>query len=195
MLFRSIHRGDVFTTAATLGPIGISGYVLVISNEHYNGIAGMPEEFDGELDSTVRNVKNLLLNEYNSGVVVFEHGPRIGEHSGGTCIDHTHLHFVPTNINLVKILSDLFDFVFSSQSKFSSYNDLREILRRNESSYLFIEDQKNRRFILETAISLPSQFLRRVIAFGEGRDDWDYAVYPERDLMYETVKRLRRNIE
>ena len=129
-----LYRTDNFSVTPALGQIGIEGYLLVCSNEHYIGIGDMADEFDIELEEVLAKTKNVIKNNYSVPLVVFEHGPRCGSNTGGSCIDHAHLHIVPTR-------ADLLNFMKEDGLKLealASFSKLREIYQKGEFSYLFI---------------------------------------------------------
>jgi hypothetical protein len=116
----------------------------------------------------------------------FEHGssPRM---IGSACITHAHLHAVPLAVDLMKSFErDGFD-----------VSDLRaeEELDKSWRSvpYFMVEDQHGKAVIATPATPPPSQYLRRELgrAVGIVDPEWDWDVVVRRDLLRETVTRLR----
>jgi diadenosine tetraphosphate (Ap4A) HIT family hydrolase len=161
---RVIGRTDNFSVITALGPIGVEGYLLICSNEHHIGVGGMPSEFDEELGGILDRTRRLLADSYRSSVIVFEHGPRLGCSTGGSCLDHAHLHVLPTNANLVNFVQE----EGLRLEKANGFGRLREIYDEGNGSYLMIE-QGHERFVA-LVDNLPSQYLRRAIAVVEERD-------------------------
>lgn len=183
---RIVGRTNNFSVITALGPIGIEGYVLLCTNEHYDGVGGMPAEFEEELEVLLGRTKNVLRYAYDSPIAVFEHGPRLGRHRGGSCIGHAHLHVLPTKANLVNFVEE----GGFKMEEIKGFSMPREIYRQGDFSYLFLE-QNGKRHVCAVG-NLPSQYLRRAIAIGEGREErWDWAAYPDYEVMEKTFNRLR----
>ncbi len=188
--YRVLHEGNNFIVTPALGQLGIEGYLLICSKEHFVGICGMPANLDSELEIILDKTRQIISEHYTSNILVFEHGPRLGCYKGGGCLEHAHLHVVPTGVDVAGFLRDK-DFVLEEVSDFSR---LRNIHSEKKSSYLFLETQVRRRFVCEVDV-LPSQYLRRVIANLEVRDNWDWRTYPDYDSFYATLKKLRGKFE
>lgn len=182
-----IFETENFAVTPALGQMGIDGYLLICTKEHYIGICGMPPSLDEEFDELIAKTRKLIEENYSKEIVAFEHGPKLGCHKGGGCLDHAHLHVVPTKVDLLGYLNSFFTPV-----KIGDYSRLRDIQSKNESSYLFIETQGQSRYVFEVKdVALPSQYLRQMIAKEEGRKNWDWRQYPDWDTFYRTLKKLR----
>ena len=90
-----IHETNNYFVCPTLGSMGIRGYLLVISKEHFEGSGDIPQSLHEELDDIVNYSKARVKEVYGKESTVFEHGPKVGYCSGGGCLDHAHLHVVP----------------------------------------------------------------------------------------------------
>lgn len=184
---RILHRTSNFFVTPALGQIGIEGYLLICANEHFRGIGDMPATLDSELEALVDKARSVIAAHYSPDIIAFEHGPRLGCHKGGGCLEHAHLHLVPTAV-------DLFTFLKGKglEPKFvSGFNKLREIVSRKQSSYLFVETWERAQYVVEVTIPLPSQYLRQIIATAEGKKEWDWRQYPDRETFERTLTRLR----
>ncbi len=181
-----LYRTHNFSVTPAYGQIGIEGYLLVCTNEHYIGIGGTPSALECELETVISKTLNVIADSYSPEIVVFEHGPKSDCHKGGGCLDHTHLHVVPTKV-------DVFGFLFNKHfkpEKIQGLERLRKIYETNNSSYLLLETQERKRFVFEVDI-IPSQYLRQIIAMGEGRSNWDWRKYPDEETFKKTLEKLR----
>jgi len=103
---RVVWETENFFVAPTIGPIGIDGYVLVISKEHNRGVGDIDEEDRKELETVLARTKAVVSETYGTPFV-FEHGPRVCQYRGGSCLDHAHLHVVPGAKVMDKLAIDL----------------------------------------------------------------------------------------
>ena len=182
-----ILKTSGFTVFPALGPIGIEGYVLICSNEHFKGIDEMPSELDKELENVVDRIKKSVSDYYSSPVVVYEHGgSKPLCYRWGGCLDHFHLHVVPTKVDILGYLKKK-DF---SLEKIKGFDRLREIIKKRCMSYFLVE-QEAKRYVCEIGV-LPSQYLRQVIAELEGKKNWDWRRYPGYNVMKKTHSNLKR---
>ena len=181
-----LYESDNFFVVPTIGQMGIEGYVMLCSKEHYIGIGNLPKEYLSELESVLANIKKVISETYDSEVVVFEHGPRLICHKGGSCLDHGHLHIVPTSVDIMEFLQKKF-----KPEEIQDFNRLREIYYEQKSSYMFVESQDNKRYVIEVEFPIPSQYLRQVIASKKGNKDWDWRINPDYETFNRTVSRLK----
>ena len=192
-----LYETDNFFIVPSIGQIGIEGYLLVCSKDHYIGIGGMPEEYQSELEDVLMTTRNVLSSYYNSEVLVFEHGPRIGCHRGGGCLDHSHLHILPISVNLmeplvIKFLHGIQIDDFYKLERVEDFKRLNDIYGKQESSYLFIETVDLKRYVTEVNFIIPSQYLRQIVAHTLGRmDRWDWRTKPDYETFETTVINLK----
>ena len=192
-----LFETDNFFGVPTIGPIGIEGYLLLCSKEHYIGIGGVPEEHRSELEDVLKMTRDLLSDFYGSEVLVFEHGPRVGCHKGGGCLDHAHLHIVPVSVNLMEplVLQFLKALAINDYYKLErteGFERLTQIVEDKKVSYLFVETADRRRFTTEVNFVIPSQYLRQIIASQLGRlGDYDWRLVPDHETFNRTVENLK----
>lgn len=185
-----LYESNNFFITPAVGQMGIEGYLLLCSKKHYEGIGGIPAEFEAELEEILKKTKQVIKAAYDSEILVFEHGPRIGCHKGGGCLDHAHLHLVPTVVDVRAFLVKIFKL-----EKIKNFGRLREVFSQKQSSYLFLETQDNMRYVAEVDFPLPPQYLRQVIAAGAGISAWDWRLYPGRETFIRTLARLKGKFE
>ncbi len=181
-----LYESENFFVVPSIGQMGIEGYVLLCSKEHYLGMGNIPEEHISELELILDKTKRVISEIYNSEVLVFEHGPRLGCHKGGGCLDHGHLHIVPIFVDIMEFLQRMF-----KPEEIKDFSRLREIYKAQKSSYMFVETQNNRRYVIELEFPIPSQYLRQIIASKIGVVEWDWRVNPDYETFERTLNQLR----
>ena len=181
-----LYESENFFVIPTTGQMGIEGYLLLCSKKHYIGVGDIPKEQIPELELVLKKIKKVILENYDSKVIVFEHGPKLNCNKGGGCLDHSHLHIVPTKIDILEFLKKNFEL-----KEIKDFNKLKEIYKAQKSSYMFFENQEGKRYLIEVKIPIPSQYLRQVIASKMGIKEWDWKVYPDNKTFEKTIKKLR----
>lgn len=184
---RILYQTQHFFVTPAVGPMGIKGYVLICTKEHFRSIGDIPERWDSELETLVGDTRKVLGMHYSPDIVVFEHGPRIGNYKGGGCIEHAHLHVVPSTVDLVAFLKGR----GLQLEVVDGFGKLREIMKRAEFSYLFVETRERAKYVVEVTAPLPSQYLRQVIAVHEGHTNWNWREHPDHETFQRTLEQLR----
>ncbi|MBN2052240.1 hypothetical protein JW756_01940 [Candidatus Woesearchaeota archaeon] len=193
----TVYESDNFFVMPTLGSMGIEGYLLICSKEHFIGVGGMPEKYHRELEEVLDLTRRVVSETYKSDVVVFEHGPRVGCFRGGGCLDHTHLHIMPVAFNLMEPVALRFLNALSIKDyykieRISGFGKISDIFEKQQSSYLFVEMPDRKRYTTEVNFALPSQYLRQVIAHGLGKkDSWNWKENPDYETIQKTLDRLK----
>jgi len=180
-----LYKTRNFFVVPALGQMGIEGYVLVCSNEHHIGIGGMPDQLNPELEDIVEITRNKIKDNYGPNVVVFEHGPKMACKRSGACLDHAHLHVVPTSVDILQALST--DFKPEETNGFGRLKDLYD----SDKPYLFLETQSRERYLFEVTIQVPSQYLRQIIAEEIGTKKWDWRTNKDLKTFEKTMSNLK----
>lgn len=191
-----LYESDNFFVIPTIGQMGIEGYLLLCSKEHFIGVGDVPAQYESELEEVLKTTRGVLSEHYNSDVLVFEHGPRIGCHRGGGCLDHSHLHILPISINLIEsmalnLLNALQVKDYSKIERIDSFGRLRDLYSSQEASYMFVESCDLKRYVTEVNFVIPSQYLRQIIALNIGATDWDWRSNPDHETVDRTVNNLQ----
>lgn len=171
----------------SLGPIE-EGYLLVVSNEHFECCAELRGKIAEEFDAIVGRVKLILHREYGKALV-FEHG------RSGSCLyslshdkhcHHAHMHCVPTNVDLAAITECDF-----SSTSLTSWDDFRNTYQKYLRDYLFIEqDDLRKMFFVNKEIG--RQYLRQRLATALGVERLaDWVKSPGWRKIWRAKKRLR----
>jgi diadenosine tetraphosphate (Ap4A) HIT family hydrolase len=190
-----LYESDNFFVAPTIGPIGIEGYLLVLSKECFHGMGEVPESLYQELDEVQEHTSRVIEEVYGSRPQIFEHGPRIKQFRGGGCLDHAHLHIVPKVNIMNNIAVDLLNRL-SETNKFyrvdrvEGYKRVIDIFNERKSSYFIAESPEKKRTVVEVNFYIPSQYMRRMIADIRGTNDWNWKEFPQLDVVDRTIETL-----
>ncbi|HET6842995.1 MAG TPA: HIT domain-containing protein [Candidatus Angelobacter sp.] len=174
-----LAESEYFYVKPALGHF-VDGYVLIISKDHYRTFSEMPPAALQDLAVFKHSLSSLLSSIYKMPTIAFEHGAACPANRAGSCIDHAHLHLMPTSarINLEK-------FRFT-RMELNSVVHLSEM--ENNQAYLFYEDEFNTNCFLIDAV-LPSQFMRQQLAQALKLGDvWDWRTQQFHDRIYKFVE-------
>ena len=193
---RVLYESDNFFVAPTIGLIGIEGYLLMLSKNCFHGFGAIPEILHQEAEDVLTHTKRVLRDSYGVESQVFEHGPKVCNTRGGSCFDHAHLHIVP-GVNIMDPLASEFMRRMTSindayrAERIDGWRKVSEIVQQGKHSYFMAEEPGGKRVVIEVNYHLPSQFMRRIIGQQRGTDEWDFAVFPQKELFERTLDRLR----
>jgi diadenosine tetraphosphate (Ap4A) HIT family hydrolase len=179
---RIVRSSENFVCLAALGAIR-DGYILMLPKKHMNSFAFL----DLALAHEAHELKVVLTNEIMnifSDPIIFEHGVIDADNPSGGCIDHAHLHFFPSEVDLFTKLS--------SEFAYKPIKHLCELLdfSINRQPYLYYE-KNNQGFAFFVDKTIPSQFMRKVIMEQEGKsDEWDWSLFVGKEHVIRTVRLL-----
>ena len=151
----------------------VPGHILIVTKKHMLGFA----QAEKKIFEDFSKINDFLINfssQYSNNYFFFEHGAsKIIKNTGG-CIDHAHIHFIPSAIDILPYIAPF------SQKKVS----LEPILMssafpENGVDYLFYQNMDgNGCIILEPKKPLPRQFVRMIMAKEYGLKEWDWRKSP-----------------
>ena len=115
--FRSIFPKDILNTRfirssknficlAALGAVR-PGYILLLPKKHLFSFAFLHPFITQEAQELKTSI-TIDVRTYFSEPIIFEHGVINAESHGGGCIDHAHLHFFPSDSDLLPQLMSEF---------------------------------------------------------------------------------------
>jgi diadenosine tetraphosphate (Ap4A) HIT family hydrolase len=194
---RTLFESDNFYVAPPIGSMGIKGYVLISSKEHFIGTGDLPDAYRAELAEVVDHTRRVLRDTFHQEPFTFEHGPRVYGFRGGGCIDHAHIHMLPSSdvldIVAAQTMRQLHEDTFTMTSRHPTIAEAlkraSDIYDRQRSSYA-IAAYDEFQLLLEVNFPLPSQFLRRVVARENGNREWNWRKDPDLDTMAMTMELL-----
>lgn len=181
---RPIYEDDSFYAICSIGGF-ISGWTLIFPKQHtYNLSEYYSESYFIDF---VEIVKKNIEREYGK-CVVFEHGSLVeGLTSCG--VNHAHLHIVPFEDSLEKLVQDDENFLWEKADE----NDLCNIGKNSE--YLFCSDsfsKQNRTGLLTKLPNPQSQYFRKILANFYGiADSYSYKTHAFEEQSLHTYKRSK----
>jgi hypothetical protein len=135
----------------------------------------MGEERIREYDHLVREISRRP--HYSAGAILeAEHGSSTVA-SGGACIDHVHVNLIPGLGSAARLLDGKLPPIGVDHALFT--------LRPSAAPYILMRGSGITR--LFDAKGVPSQYIRRELFASLGREDWDWAVFPNDDVIDETI--------
>jgi ATP adenylyltransferase len=177
---RILYETDNFIVLPTIGPF-VEGYLLTIPKEHYLSMASLPKHLYLELEDVQNRVKEVLTENYSSPLF-YEHGPN-QESNAGCCVDHAHVHALPVQIDLVKLVNEEL-----SSEQIDTYAEFNEI----DYPYLFIEGNNDEKHVFKLDHLIPPQYLRQIIAEQLGfPEKYDWKTHPFVSNLLRTLKTLK----
>lgn len=157
------------------------GYLILATKLHINCFAQFDSQEFEKIGHILNRVKlagnNLGLPSY----VMFEHGGTSPMNKGAACIDHAHLHLVPSPRpnELRLVLLRHFEEV--------QYDNICDLSKHKESPYILLSTDT--RIFVYQATDAPSQLLRRVLAHQWGVPDcWNWRFFPFRENFIATLE-------
>src|SRR2546422_6590432 len=158
------------------------GHLLIIPVAHRLSFGHLDKRELHEAESLTNRVRIMLTTSY-SAPIYFEHG--CTEEHGGCGIYHAHLHAVPVEHDLT--ILDRLATAFNSR-KIEDLVELRDRIVAGKP-YLLYERQTGARCMYEVA-TLPSQFMRRLVAEELGHDRWDWRTVGYEPMLVSSVEKL-----
>jgi ATP adenylyltransferase len=164
-------------------------WLLLIPDSHVPSAALLSF---GEKESVTKLVEDIRQRALADGkyLTIFENGsPTFGARI--SCgIDHTHIHMVLLDFDLIEILQKELPVLALSPPPWSIYSDVQV------KPYIYVSD--GNRSIYFDASNTPSQFVRSIIAKLVGRaNEFDYDAFPEEGNVLKTIawfKRISSNL-
>lgn len=183
---RLICETDSFLVFPTLGAF-VEGYLLICPKLHLPSYAWLDANRIEEYRHVLNKVQAAVSSQYGNSIL-FEHGATSCGGRAGACIDHAHMHLVPTTVDLSQLLEDKF-----LTTVLNRWEDLSEWRDR---PYLLYQSQDDRLMISRVTEDIPSQFMRRHLARNLNIPDlWDWGAYLGLREMERTISKLRPLLE
>lgn len=179
---RFIKITDRFVVLAGLGAIK-AGYTLIVPKKHVRSFSLLSRSDASEAQQLKDLIVGLVKSKF-SEPIVFEHGSGGEKMSAGACIDHAHLHVVPTKADLYSKLKQEF-----GDRPIKHLADLTDLSRQKQRYLYYERNGEGHAFIVNK--NLPAQYVRRLVASAEGKpDEWDWYAFLEKQNLIQTVKEL-----
>jgi ATP adenylyltransferase len=177
---RVLYTHHEFSVIPGVGPQA-EGYLLIVPSTHAHSSAELGVEAIGRLEQTMRDVSHVLNQAYGP-CIFFEHGACGTRNLAGGCIDHVHIHALPTRADVMQVARE--------RMRFSPLADLAQLSEWSGRPYVAVQDQAGELFVA-TGKALPGQFMRRMVAESLGKpDDWDYEAFRGEPVIQATIDKL-----
>lgn len=159
----------------------VEGYLQLCTHKHRTACTGLYEYETSEFLKMKEIIRNSFSACYGTRGIAFEHGKAgsclWGEKAMSNLADlchHTHLHFVPVDVNIRPAIRKL----LPEEIAVHSIQELKKIREEHlfGDSYLYFEDSSEIGYVYPVGkIDIPRQFLRTCLAEELGvpeRADW-----------------------
>ncbi|MGD9620082.1 MAG: HIT family protein [Mycolicibacterium sp.] len=142
------------------------GHVLVVPDRHERSAALLGRDLV-ELQPVLSALCRGLAEVFSQPVVVFEHGTGGNMQKYQCCLDHVHLHAVPTT-------ADVWSYFEERQATvLERPNHLADLSSLGDREYFYAQ-AAGRPGVVWAADNHPSQIFRRLIADHEGMPLWNW---------------------
>jgi diadenosine tetraphosphate (Ap4A) HIT family hydrolase len=174
-----------FVVIPSVGPLS-RGHSLLCPRDHIKNIGQLPLVSEREFAAIKSKLRKLLWRVFEAPVHCFEHGSASATSRVLCTVDHAHLHFVPSGVDVLHTLRSQGDWVEIR----SSLDSLSATV--GEKEYLYYETPEGRSFVAKGGpAGFESQYLRRIFAAALHRlGDWDW----RRDLRIDEVDQTFRDL-
>lgn len=150
-----IYEDENIYVIPDLSPI-CNGHYLIVPHKHYHSYSSCPEEV---LQSLKKAMSYIMTDIYKSDeVTVFEHGA-VFEGTGGSSIDHAHIHILLNEIDLISQIDK--EHLYIKKIPFTKE---KFITMKGKQPYLLVGNKKYGTYLFTVDDTLPSQYLRKVSA-------------------------------
>lgn len=174
---RIVMETDNFVVLPTLGCF-CKGYLLVLPKNHVLSMSDLSYDKLDELHKITNIISKYIWEKMNMKRNIFEHGTKNEYESTSTSIEHAHLHIVPFDGQVLRLLPKDCSF-----KRIKGFNDLKF----ETNNYLYLNDINNNDYIVQAKNYL-SQFFRRIVCEGIGmKHFWDWKEYPFVDNVETTL--------
>jgi ATP adenylyltransferase len=185
---RFLFKDDDFIVLPMIGQM-VEGYLLIIPVDHYMSYSHLQPRLYCKLQRLKSEVSKILELTYGAPIF-FEHGPMSESTRAGSCCDHAHIHAVPMNVDV----SDEFVKSGFDLQIIQSLSDLKSQYERKQP-YLYYENQEGRAIVMD-APSVPSQFIRQLIAKKlNWGDKWNWMLHLNVEFLISTVHNLKPHFD
>lgn len=158
---KKIYESDNFIIIPAKGQL-VEAQIMIVSRLHYRSLAAMPEECIAECRELIRKCLSI-----SDDLLVYEHGS-IDEEKGPSCVDHTHVHLMPSMSRFLRILDPILP-------QAETVVNLEELatLKTVEFPYILSANSSGE-VVLYQAYNSHSQMMRKAIATALGLTEWDW---------------------
>ncbi len=167
-----IFKTDDLFVVPSLGALSI-GHILLCPIRHIHSFRqlAMPDIY-----KFIERLRNRLSSILDQDIVVFEHSNGLDAQCRSACVDHAHLHFVPSKKNF----SNLIQVPMINANRFFD-------LGRTDLAYTYLMDADGSEYVLHEN---ESQYLRKVWCAANGGQTWNWRLDHNINEVRATIKEL-----
>lgn len=157
---------ESFVVIPSLGPLA-EGHMLLCTRGHLASFAEIPKKCYDDYNDARASLKACLEQHYEASIWIFEHGMGLFGGRQLCTVDHAHMHFVPLPKDF-KLKNRFLQNWISFDGTIANMK-----LRSNGQEYLYLQTPDGH-FMSDVDSTIPSQYLRKIIAEGQGNHDWNW---------------------
>lgn len=171
-----LQENETFIVLPTLGPLA-KGQTMIASKKHELNLLSMDVNERSDFNSLILYAETILGNN----ILFAEHGS-FGDQTGGSCIEHTHVHVIPSFEKYFNILDTVLPI-------FQDKNDQEKVYVTEQIDFPYILTFNLKGgFRIYKAYNVHSQMIRKAICTAEGRRDWDWRQNNNVELIKKTIE-------
>ena len=191
---RMISEDEYWTIFPTIGAF-VEGYVLHVLKRHATASALCTMDEISRLKRNVLDLAQKYQSVYHCQFsYIFEHGSIDAAYEASCCINHTHVHMLPTTKDIDSVLSRVY---LNEALVFECLDDAyQSVLQREMRSYILVGGiHSSKYWVLDTTENVrPSQYMRQVmysLLVGDPNTyQWDWRRFPYLDNVFNTAKHM-----
>lgn len=175
---RYLFKSDSFIVFPSVGAL-TPGHLLIAPKQHITAMALLEDAQVAELNSIITELKDILYHIYNVNILAMEHGVLYESTSTGACVNHAHIHIMPSDVDLLSaIQTEKHEILISQIQRLVELND----------DYLLITNECKQYFYSKMG-DCPAQYLRKVIFNSAGLEgSWNWRNDCRLPVMKKTIE-------
>lgn len=165
---RFLFETDNLILIQDISPI-VSGHCLIVTKDHMCSFAEAGEDIWQELTYVKQAAVQTCIRS-SQEYFFFEHGTSRLTQSGGACIEHAHIHFIPAPVNMMRHLAKV-----SFNPLAPEEIEMKSALSGQLTEYLYYENMnRNGCVVRNPKAPLRKQFVRAAVAMELGLVEWNW---------------------
>lgn len=157
-----------FLLIPDISPV-VPGHSLLITRIHVSCFADLPSAMRRDLQTTLERAVALVRASHGESLL-FEHGSATPHARTGACVNHAHIHLLPTHTPAHHAMSQ-FGGVTAIDAALPSHG----LGCGRGRNYLWCRSPAGGGYVLANLErDVPCQFIRRVVARYHGVEDWQW---------------------
>lgn len=181
---RLILRTENLSLIADISPLSV-GHLLLVPHRHYYSFAGVVRDHGAELHALLEAVHDQYTATFGTPLV-FEHGST-RDMRRSACITHAHWHYLPIPVDAV-------DRIISRDGlERRTLSAMADLATLPPGVPYFYRATRDDHVVYGVGQTARRQYLRSVAAevLGIPDPEWDWAAVIRKDLLRETMNRVR----